>query len=73
MKRHAKHKAFCFAGQPAPVKGYFPNDVLPCICGIEGSVTGALAWLCLPAPILRMLLNSDASQPKARRAMAAQR
>ena len=33
-----KHQPFCFAGQPAPCKGYFPDDVLPCVCG-ENAMT----------------------------------
>lgn len=46
-----KHKDFCFAGQPAPSAGYFPGDVLPCICGAEGDVMDALRQIapCAPA------------------------
>jgi hypothetical protein len=42
MQSELKHKPFCFAGQAAPCTGYFPNDVLPCICGLEGDVITAL-------------------------------
>ena len=62
----AKHKPFCFAGQPAACKGYFPGDLLPCICGVEGSVTKELARLCIPTPILRRLISSGGSRPTAR-------
>jgi len=36
------HKNYCFAGQPAPCLGYFPGDVLPCVCGAEGDILQAL-------------------------------
>ncbi len=68
-----KHKPFCYAGQPAPCKGYFPNDVLPCICGVEGSVTVALAQLCPLPPILFKPLGSSGNRPKVRRAAASHR
>jgi hypothetical protein len=45
-----KHKDFCFAGQPALCKGYFPGDVLPCVCGAEGDVIAALSEAAVPAP-----------------------
>jgi hypothetical protein len=51
MNRRIEHKSFCFAGQPAPCTGYFPGDVLPCICGAEGDVTTALSQTALPAPV----------------------
>lgn len=42
MEGEFEHKPFCLAGQAAPCSGYFPNDVLPCICGLEGDVVTAL-------------------------------
>jgi|HubBroStandDraft_5_1064220.scaffolds.fasta_scaffold1187139_1 hypothetical protein len=36
------HAEYCFAGQPAPSPGYFDGDVLPCVCGAEGTVLEAL-------------------------------
>jgi hypothetical protein len=50
MKSESKHEHFCFAGQPTPCKGYFPNDVLPCVCGVEGDVVTALSQVAVPAP-----------------------
>jgi hypothetical protein len=50
MKGESKHEHFCFAGQPAPCKGYFPNDVLPCVCGAEGDVIQALNLVAVPSP-----------------------
>ena len=49
MSRESKHNPFCFAGEPAPCKGYFPGDVLPCVCETEG-VVAALSQQALPAP-----------------------
>jgi len=43
MKGEGKHEHFCFAGQPAACKGYFPDDVLPCVCGAEGDAVTALS------------------------------
>jgi hypothetical protein len=51
MTDEGKHEHFCFAGQPALCKGYFLNDVLPCVCGIEGDAVTALSLVALPAPI----------------------
>jgi hypothetical protein len=51
MKGESKHKHFCFAGQPAPCKGYFSNDVLPCVCGAEGDVVSALSQVAVPSPL----------------------
>jgi len=48
MNREIKHEYFCFAGQPAPCKGYFPNDVLPCVCGAEGDAVAALSQVAVP-------------------------
>jgi hypothetical protein len=45
-----QHEPFCFAGQPAPCKGYFPDDVLPCVCGAEGDVVTALSQVAVPEP-----------------------
>jgi hypothetical protein len=51
MTGESKHEHFCFAGQPAPCKGYFPNDVLPCVCGVEGDAVTALSRVAVPAPL----------------------
>ena len=51
MKGESKHEHFCFAGQPAPCKGYFPNDVLPCVCGAAGNAVTALSQVAVPWPI----------------------
>ena len=45
------HKGFCFAGQATEVLGYFPEDVLPCVCGAAGDATAALSQLALPAAV----------------------
>ena len=50
MNGENKHEHFCFAGQPAPCRGYFPNDVLPCVCGARGSAVTALSQVAIPAP-----------------------
>ncbi len=50
MGSGTKHKDFCFAGQPAPCAGYFPGDVLPCVCGAEGDVVDALSQVAASAP-----------------------
>jgi len=42
------HKAYCFAGQPAPCQGYFANDVLPCICESKESLLFALLQVAIP-------------------------
>jgi hypothetical protein len=36
------HQWYCFATQPAPCPGYFPDDVLPCVCGDPGSLLGVM-------------------------------
>jgi hypothetical protein len=47
-----KHAAHCFAGQPAECPGYFEEDVLPCVCGLSGTVLEALNAVAVPvAPI----------------------
>lgn len=51
MKSEIKHADFCAAGQPAPCEGHFPNDVLPCVCGVEGDAITALAQVTVPAPL----------------------
>jgi hypothetical protein len=51
MTDDGKHEQFCFAGQPALCKGYFRNDVLPCVCGIEGDAVTALSLVAVPAPM----------------------
>jgi len=50
MECKSKHEQFCFAGQAAPCKGYFPSDVLPCVCGGDGTVIRALSQVAVPAP-----------------------
>jgi hypothetical protein len=48
-----KHREYCFAGQPAPCQGYFAGDVLPCVCGVDGTVVQALSRVAIPvvAPV----------------------
>jgi hypothetical protein len=43
------HKAYCFAGQPATCLSYFTNDVLACVCGVNGNVLSALSQIVIPA------------------------
>jgi len=43
------HRAYCFAGQPAGCPGYFADDVLPCVCGVDGTVLEALSRIAVPA------------------------
>ncbi len=42
------HKSYCFAGQPAPCKGLFPDDALPCVCGVIEDVVFALSLIAAP-------------------------
>jgi len=42
------HKAYCFAGQAAPCPGYFPGDVLPCVCNSRESLLLALSQVAIP-------------------------
>lgn len=49
MNRQTQHEPFCFAGRPASCQGYFPNDILPCVCGAEGDVIAALSQVSVPA------------------------
>jgi hypothetical protein len=51
MPSERKHKHFCFAGEPAPCKGYFPNDTLPCVCGAESDAVTALSQVAVSAPL----------------------
>ena len=51
MEGKSKHEHFCFAGQPASCQGYFPNDVLLCVCGAEGNAARALSQVAIPAPL----------------------
>jgi hypothetical protein len=46
-----EHKWFCSAGQEASCKGYFPDDVLPCVCGAGTNVVATLSELAPPAPV----------------------
>lgn len=64
MKGESKHAHFCFAGQPAPCKGYFPNDVLPCVCGVEGDVVSALSQVAVPAPLGGTPVPADLASKK---------
>ena len=50
MATGKKHKPFCSAGEPAPCTGYFAGDVLPCVCGSDGTATEALKEVAVPAP-----------------------
>jgi hypothetical protein len=61
---NSKHRDFCFAGQPAPCKGYFLNDVLPCVCGGESDVVTALSQVVVPAPLGGMPVPADLSPAK---------
>src|SRR5580693_10651006 len=47
--RPRTHLEYCFAGQPAPCVGYFAGDLLPCVCGAEGTVLEALHQVISPA------------------------
>ena len=49
MRKPTVHKQYCFAGQPAPCPGYFANDVLPCLCGVNGNALSALSQVAIPA------------------------
>jgi hypothetical protein len=51
VKTKSQHEHFCFAGQPAPCEGYFFNDVLPCVCGVEGDVIAALSRVAVPSSL----------------------
>jgi hypothetical protein len=50
MEDKSKHEHFCFAGQLASCQGYFPNEVLPCVCGADGNVIRALSQVAVRAP-----------------------
>lgn len=45
------HKWYCFAKEPAP-PGYFPDDVLPCVCDAPGSVLPELDQLFVMLPVM---------------------
>ena len=49
MRKPSVHNQYCFAGQPAPCPGYFANDVLPCVCGVNGNALSALNQVAIPA------------------------
>jgi len=51
VETESKHEHFCFAGQPAQCEGYFADDVLPCVCGVEGDVIAALSRVAIPSPL----------------------
>ena len=51
-----KHQPYCFAGQPAPCEGYFTNDALPCVCGVNGNVLSALSETAIPAVPLEQII-----------------
>src|SRR5665811_1231243 len=59
MDSAVKHKSFCSAGRAAPCEGYFPDDILPCVCGAEGNVVAALSELAPPAPVGGTPATSD--------------
>jgi hypothetical protein len=42
------HREYCFAGQPAACPGYFAGDILPCVCGADGTVLQALSRIAIP-------------------------
>ena len=63
-----QHKPFCFAGQPADCDGYFPGDVLPCICGAQGDLIAALSQVAVstqfelaPAPAAHVKSEDQAA------------
>jgi hypothetical protein len=64
MAANERHKWYCFAAQTAPCLGYFPNDVLPCVCPIHGDVFQALRQL-LVEPQLLLELLPVAEEPPA--------
>jgi hypothetical protein len=49
MSQSKKHKWFCCIGQPALCSGYFTDDLLPCVCGVDGTVLSALNQIAIPA------------------------
>jgi hypothetical protein len=49
MRKPPLHKEYCFAGQPAPCPGYFANDALPCVCGVNGNTFSAMSQVAIPA------------------------
>ena len=53
MGTKVEHKPFCFGGEPAPCEGYFPDDVLPCVCTIENVLVALSeqAFPCVPGGI----------------------
>jgi len=65
MNREIEHEHFCFAGEPAPCEGYFPNDVLPCVCGAEGHAVAALSHVAVPAPLGGMPVSADLAPGRA--------
>jgi hypothetical protein len=42
------HREYCFAGQTAACPGYFAGDVLPCVCGADGTLLQALSRIAVP-------------------------
>jgi len=64
MNSEVKHKWFCFAGEPAPCEGYFPGDVLPCVCTTR-NVVAELSQQALAAPALnRASADAPAVSPE---------
>jgi len=49
MTAKQEHKWYCFATQPAPCPGYFPEDVLPCVCDDPGGLRQVLGQLFDPS------------------------
>lgn len=64
----AKHKPFCSAGQPAPCKGYFDGDVLPCICGLDRSVTQVLLQLYMLDALVGTVMAAPGNRTESARA-----
>jgi hypothetical protein len=52
MNGENKHEHFCFAGQSALCRGYFPNDVLLRVCGAGGNAVTSLSQVAVPAPLV---------------------
>ena len=50
MNTRRRHGTFCFAGQASLCRGYFPKDMLPCVCGGEREVIAALTDVAVPTP-----------------------
>ena len=49
------HVLYCFADELAPCRGYFDNDILPCVCGEGGDILAALSQIAVPESISWLL------------------